>query len=83
MVHDQFANPKLNEFGADPSAKFDAALRKDSPAIDAGVVLPDDWFDPLRSADPGPPDVGALPLDDSIWTVGIQGRIQIGAVAID
>ncbi|MBI2481830.1 MAG: right-handed parallel beta-helix repeat-containing protein [Planctomycetia bacterium] len=83
MVHDQFANPKLNEFGPDPAAQFDISLRKDSPAIDAGVMIQDEWFDPLQAEDGGLPDIGALPHDHSIWPVGIHGRIQIGAAAIN
>ena len=31
-------------------------------AIDAGVDLPGDWPDPLRTKDAGKPDLGALPL---------------------
>lgn len=78
MVHDQFADPKFNEFGEDPAAAFDIALRAESPAIDAGVEVPNDWFDPLREPDAAQPDIGAVPYASATWAVGIQGRIRTG-----
>lgn len=83
MVHDQFANPKLNRFDSKVDAEFDIALREDSPAIDAGVILAADWFDPLKGKDDGRPDIGALPRSRSMWAVGIGGRIQVGAPSSD
>ncbi|MDA1052633.1 MAG: right-handed parallel beta-helix repeat-containing protein [Planctomycetota bacterium] len=83
LVHDQFADPKFNQFGPDPAAGFNIALRKDSPAIDAGVMIPADWFDPLKADDGGLPDIGAVPHACSSWLVGIRGRIQIGAAVSD
>ena len=41
----------------------DFRLTKASPAIDAGVPIPETWPDPLRDRDKGKPDIGALPLD--------------------
>ena len=46
---------------------MDAAYR--SP-INAGVPLPVDWPDPLRAADKGKPDIGALPLGADAFKVG-------------
>ncbi len=47
-----------------------AGLTGNSPAVDAGVPLPADWPDPLRAADRGPPDLGALPVGTSVSAVG-------------
>jgi hypothetical protein len=83
MVHDQFANPKLIELDEDPDSRFNIALHQDSPAIDAGVMIPDDWFDPMKGEDGGQPDIGALPHSCSSWSVGIRGRIQVGTTESD
>ena len=83
MVHDQFADPKLNRLVPDPGAEFDIALGKDSPAINAGVMIPDDWFDPIKVEDEAPPDIGALPHSRPSWSVGIRGRIRVGSTVSD
>ncbi|MEO8496333.1 MAG: right-handed parallel beta-helix repeat-containing protein, partial [Planctomycetota bacterium] len=83
MVHDRFADPKFNQFSPDPGAQFDIALGKDSPAIDAGVTTPGDWFDPLKAESDDQPDIGALPHTCVTWRVGIRGRIQVGTPVSD
>ena len=70
MTRDQFADPKLKQLSTDPAAPLDASLKGDSPAKDAGVEIPAEWFDPLRSADSGKPDVGALPLGKALEPAG-------------
>jgi hypothetical protein len=52
----------------------DLGLREGSPAVDAGVEIPADWPDPLRGADRGRPDIGAVPLGAAPWKVGVRGR---------
>lgn len=68
------------DFAADPrfvDSLKDLRLRENSPAIDAGQQLPDDWPDPLRDADAGDPDIGAIPRGTEAWGVGIDGRIPL------
>lgn len=60
--HSLFADPKFQRLEPDWTKPLDVRLHPGSPAIDAGIELPDDWPDPLRNADKGRPDLGALPL---------------------
>jgi len=55
----------------------DLRLKAGSAAVDAGQTLPMNWTDPLRAADQGMPDIGALPLGAEAWTVGIDGRLSL------
>lgn len=75
MKHDQFADPQFAGLTTDPKAPFDVTLREESPAVDAGVAVPADWFDPLRTEDAGKPDQGALPLGAKPWMIGVRGRL--------
>jgi len=68
-AHDLFADPKFVSF----EPKWDPHLRQESPAIDAGVSVPEKWPDPLRSQDKGKPDVGAFPLTAEGVLVGPVG----------
>ena len=49
--------------------------------MNAGVALPvgsqGPWYDPLREADVGRPDIGAVPVGQAAWTVGIGGRVTL------
>jgi len=65
-----FADPKFVRFRGDWKAQNAYALRKASPAIDAGVAIPPDWPDPLRANDRGRPDIGAIPFGCEPWKVG-------------
>jgi uncharacterized protein (TIGR03067 family) len=67
---DRFADPKFVSLGGAGTQPPDLRLRKDSPAIDAGVALPADWPDPFRKQDEGRPDLGALPLGAEPSLVG-------------
>jgi hypothetical protein len=40
------------------------------------VSLPADWPDPVRAADAGKPDAGALPLGARPWHIGVRGRLS-------
>jgi len=55
-------DPKFVRYESDPAEPWDLHLRPRSPAVDAGVALPDDWPDPLREDD-GKPDIGAIPAE--------------------
>ncbi len=69
-AHDLFADPKFVRLDADGKGALDVRLQTGSPAVDAGVDLPGDWFDPLRAQDRGKPDIGALPLGVEMFRVG-------------
>jgi len=61
----------------DPNFKpNDFRLPSGSPAINAGVPLPKDWFDPLRNSDQGKPDAGAIPAGGEQMKVGRHGRLS-------
>lgn len=68
---DRVADPKF------VSLSDDLRLQSGSPAIDAGQPVPSEWPDPLRDADQGQPDIGALPLGAAPWGVGVDGRIPL------
>ncbi|MFT5527766.1 MAG: hypothetical protein ACI9HK_005751 [Pirellulaceae bacterium] len=56
-------------------------LPNDCPAIDAGVPLPNDWFDPLRKSEDGKPedgkpDAGAIPAGSKGLQIGRNGRLS-------
>lgn len=76
-TNDQFADPKFVRFDADWRKPMDLRLKPDSPAIDRGVSLPKQWADPLREADKGKPDLGAMPLGVEVSRVGVKGRLTI------
>lgn len=72
---DRYADPKFVAFSPDGAKAVDLRLAADSPAIDGGVSLPAEWPDPLRAADKGKPDVGAVPGGVEPWAVGVRGRL--------
>ncbi|MEQ8786651.1 MAG: hypothetical protein RIC55_10145 [Pirellulaceae bacterium] len=65
-------------FAGDPpfATANDFRLPPGSPAIDAGVALPKDWFDPLRDDEQGKADAGALPVGAGRLQVGRGGRLE-------
>lgn len=74
-----FADPKFTSVQSDWRAANDYRLRPDSPAIDAGAAIPEDWPDPLRDRDKGRPDIGALPAGEKQpvfgrTTVSLEGN---------
>lgn len=74
-THDKIADPR---FVRPPgSIEVDLRLQPESPALNAGRSLPADWPDPLRAADKGSPDIGALPHTVQPWGVGVDGRIGL------
>ncbi len=64
------ADPLFVRCVADAATENDYRLTSGSPAVDAGVDLPVEWFDPLRAADAGRPDIGALPAGAPLFHVG-------------
>jgi hypothetical protein len=75
-TRDRVADPKFVRL-KDPLAPPDLRLQPESPAVNAGISLPAEWPDPLRDADAGAPDIGALPLGCEVWGVGVDGRIPL------
>jgi len=67
---DRFADPKFVRLDGDVSMPPDVRLQSSSPAVDAGVALPAEWPDPLRSQDDRKPDLGALPSGAAMLEVG-------------
>lgn len=76
-TNDAVADPKFVNLADDPRQTSDLRLSKGSPAIDAGIVLPAAWPDPLAMADKGKPDIGAVPIGVRQWGVGVDGRIPL------
>ena len=74
------ADPKVVRAVYDKDAVNDYRLQDGSPAIGAGIVLPDEYEDPLRPAHGKRPDIGALPFGGEQLQVGINGRISAGMV---
>lgn len=77
LAHDTFADPKFAKLTAKVDEPFDLKLGPDSPAIDAGVPIPEEWIDPLRAEDAERPDIGALPSKTKPWRIGIDGRLSV------
>ena len=65
-------------FAGEPSftQPGDFRLPSNCPAIDAGVPLAKDWFDPLREQERGQPDAGAIPAGAERLRVGRNGRLS-------
>jgi hypothetical protein len=74
---DLVADPKFVRFAETANEASDLRLTKGSAAIDAGLTIPAKWPDPLREADAGKPDVGAIPFGGAAWGVGVDGRVPL------
>ncbi len=80
-THDKFADPKFVAYDSMWPRPVDLRLSDTSPAVEAGVHMPNDWFDPLRSTDDNlpnarRPDIGALPKGAAAWRLGCYGRLD-------
>jgi hypothetical protein len=76
-AHSIIGDPKLVSFRS-LHEPIDLRLQPDSPAVGAGIVLPEDWPDPFRPADGAKPDIGAFPRGSEPLRVGIDGRTVAG-----
>jgi hypothetical protein len=74
-----FANPLLISVHPDWQQPINLSLANNSPAKNAGVDLPDEWIDPLRSQDSDRPDIGPLPAEVACWSVGVNGRLSLAS----
>lgn len=73
-TNDLIADPKFVRLDEDAS---DLRLRPDSPAVNKGLAIPNDWPDTLRDLDKGQPDIGAFPLGADAWGIGVNGRLSL------
>jgi hypothetical protein len=69
------ADPHFLAFDSAAGAGNDYRLKKDSPAVARGVVLPKDFPEVVRPKDAAQPDIGAVPLGSEPSRFGRQGRI--------
>ena len=76
-ANDVLADPKFAGFSENYAQPSDFRLQPDSPAMNAGVSLPESWPDPLRGSDNGRPDIGAIPAGVEPWRIGVNGRYSI------
>ncbi len=76
-TNDVVQPPRFVKYPADGHETADVRLTADSPAVNSGVVIRDEWSDPLKSADAGHPDRGAIPLGAAAWQIGVQGRWNV------
>lgn len=76
MSHDVFGDPRFAKLEPDRTAAMDLRPQQGSAAIDAGVRLPEEWFDLLRERDAGSPDIGAFPVGYRPDGIGIRGRLD-------
>jgi hypothetical protein len=74
---DRIADPRFVGLASDRSTPADLRLKPDSPAIGAGLSIPPQWPDPLRSAKQGQPDIGAVPHGTGPWGVGVDSRVPV------
>ena len=73
---DLVADPKFVNLVDDPNKTSDLRLSKGSPAVDAGLAIPDEWPDPSSEHDGGKPDIGAIPFGAKSRGVGVDGRLS-------
>lgn len=75
-TNDVWADPRLTKIAPEWQTGTDLRPGKGSPAVDAGVPLAKEWPDPLKVADKGAPDMGALPDGATAWRLGMHGRLD-------
>lgn len=68
-ANDRFGDPGFVHL-VDRDPVLDVRPTAGGGVVDAGVKLPAEWPDPLRAADQGKPDVGALPLGAPMLRTG-------------
>jgi len=65
----RIADPGFQRYSTDWREDLD--LHASGPAVNAGVAIPGDWFDPLHSK-----EIGAVPKGAQPWRIGIRGRMD-------
>lgn len=76
-TQDRVIDPQVIRLEAAANSVVDLRLKPTSPARDSGVSIPSEWPDSLREHDSGLPDIGAIPVGQDAWTVGVDGRIPL------
>jgi hypothetical protein len=75
-TQDRIGDPRFVKLAAVDAAS-DLRLQSDSAAANAGQPISPEWPDPLRDADKGAPDIGAMPLGVEPWGIGVDGRMAL------
>ncbi|MFN4258688.1 MAG: hypothetical protein ACK4RK_05285, partial [Gemmataceae bacterium] len=81
--HDLVGDPRFTRWAADWRQPLDVRLQAGSPALAAGLPLPDAWPDPLRGHNSNQPDIGAIPLKGQEWRVGVRGRLTLSGAEVE
>ena len=76
-AHDRYADPKFTSYSTKWPEVADVRLQAESPAVDAGVELPQELANPLRSHDAGQPDIGAIARGQQVPRIGCFGRFDL------
>lgn len=76
---DRVADPQLRQTSNDWTARNDYQLTGNSPAIGAGVPLPQEWPEVFETRGRAP-DIGALPYEGGRLRVGRYSRLTAGSV---
>jgi len=76
-TNDRFGAPVFVAFSDDWRERDDLRLKQGSPAIRAGIAVPEEWDDPLHPDGQEQPDIGALPHGTEAWKIGIDGRFTL------
>ncbi len=72
--NDLYADPLFAKLVSNERTPLDVSLTEKSPARDAGIAIPAEWPDSLRTKDAGKPDLGAIPAGMKMWSVGTPVR---------
>ena len=70
---DLFEDPDLPALKGETTGT--SLLGSKSPALEAGMTLPESWPDPLRKRDAGRPDLGPVPAGCPVEGIGVDGRL--------
>ena len=76
-------DPLFESFDPSATARNDYRLKKGSPAVGKGVLIPKELSDPLRPANEARPDIGAFPLGADAPGFGRHGRVKSPFAAKD
>ncbi len=76
MVNDVVKDPKVAKFSPVPGSALDLTPGAGSPALGAGLKLPDGLPDPMKPEGDKRPDIGAIQSGKPVWRLGVQGRFN-------
>jgi hypothetical protein len=76
MANDVIKDPAFTQLSDAPGSAFNLTPKSGSPAIGAGLKLPEGLPDPLKPADGKRPDIGAVQTGKPVWRLGVGGRFD-------